>query len=196
MLNCTNNNYVNSDSSFAVFDISNLISKYLSNSIDNDQDLVILCIGTDRSTGDSLGPLVGYKLSPFIPHYNKVHLFGTLNKPVHAKNLASTIKYINLYHPKSFILAIDASLGSIDKIGYINIKEGPLKPGLGVNKNLPSTGNISITGVVNVGGMMEYMILQNTRLSLVMNMAETISKSIHRVLYKFYDNKFYKKNPS
>ena len=24
--------------------------------------VVILCIGTDRSTGDSLGPLIGYKL--------------------------------------------------------------------------------------------------------------------------------------
>lgn len=26
-------------------------------------DVIIICIGTDRSTGDSLGPIVGYKLS-------------------------------------------------------------------------------------------------------------------------------------
>ncbi|MCF6464441.1 spore protease YyaC [Clostridium sp. Cult2] len=191
MLDCTNSNYVNTDSAFAIFDTSNLITKYLSMDISNNQDLIILCIGTDRSTGDSLGPLVGHKLAPHIPFFNQVHLFGTLDEPVHAKNLATTIKNIEIHHPKSFILAIDASLGNIDKIGYINIKKGPLKPGLGVNKNLPSIGDISITGVVNVGGMMEYMVLQNTRLSLVMNMADIISKSIYRVLFRLYQSKPY-----
>ena len=29
------------------------------------QPIVVMCIGSDRSTGDSLGPLVGYKLSKF-----------------------------------------------------------------------------------------------------------------------------------
>ncbi len=55
---------------------------------------------------------------------------------------------------------------------------------MGVNKDLPSIGDISITGVVNVGGLMEYMVLQNTRLNLVMNMAEIIAKSIDRTFLK------------
>lgn len=191
MQDCTNNNYINTDSAFAIFDISNLITEYLSMRVNNNQDLIILCIGTDRSTGDSLGPLVGHKLAPHIPYFSQVHLFGTLDEPVHAKNLADTIKNIEKNYPKSLILAIDASLGNLDKIGYINIKKGPLKPGLGVNKNLPSVGDISITGVVNVGGMMEYMVLQNTRLNLVMNMADIISKSIYRVLFKLYNSSLY-----
>ena len=29
------------------------------------QPVIVMCIGSDRSTGDSLGPLVGYKLSKF-----------------------------------------------------------------------------------------------------------------------------------
>ncbi len=78
-------------------------------------------------------------------------------------------------------------MGSFNKIGYVNINKGPLKPGLGVNKNLPpSIGDISITGIVNVGGIMEYMVLQNTRLGLVMNMAEIIAKSINIALFKLY----------
>lgn len=177
-------NYINSNSPFAVIDFSNLVLEYLSKNMAKPQELVILCIGTDRSTGDSLGPLVGYKLSSYINSYDKVHLFGTLDEPVHAKNISDIINNIKNKHPEAFILAIDASLGSLNRVGYISIKKGPLKPGLGVNKELPFVGDISITGVVNVGGMMEYMVLQNTRLSLVMNMANIISKSINRALFK------------
>lgn len=186
----TRNNYIDSKSSLAVFKISDLISRYLRFNINNNQDLIILCIGTDRSTGDSLGPLVGYKLAPHIKYFDKVFLYGTLDKPVHAKNLEDTIKKIHTLHLKPFILAIDASLGNMDKIGYINIREGPLRPGLGVNKSLPAVGNISITGVVNVGGMLEYMVLQNTRLSLVMDMADIIYKSIHKSLLTLYDYRY------
>lgn len=187
MIKCTNQNYINPDSPFAIIDFSNLILEYLSSSIKACQQLIILCIGTDRSTGDSLGPLVGHKLAPYIVHYEQVHLLGTLDEPVHAKNLPDFIKKINKEYPEAFILAIDASLGHLDRVGYINIKKGPLKPGLGVNKKLPSIGDISITGIVNVGGMMEYMVLQNTRLNLVMNMANIISKSINRALFKLYN---------
>jgi putative sporulation protein YyaC len=36
----------------------------------------------------------------------------------------------------------------------------------------PSRGN------VNIGGFMEYLVLQNTRLSIVMKLAETITSAI------------------
>ena len=186
MINYNNSKYVNANCPFAILDFSNLIFNYISSHIDPYQQLVILCIGTDRSTGDSLGPLVGYKLEPYLTYYDQVHLLGTLNKPVHAKNLTSFIDKVNSKHPEALIVAIDASLGNLNRIGYINIKKGPLKPGLGVNKELPIVGDISITGVVNVGGMMEYMVLQNTRLSLVMNMADIISKGIYRAVSKIY----------
>lgn len=165
---------------------SNLILKHLEDNINNNQELIILCIGTDRSTGDSLGPLVGYKLKSSIEYYDSVHLLGTLDNPIHAKNLADCVEKIKIMYPNNFIIAVDASLGSFEKIGHLNIKKGPLRPGLGVNKKLPPIGDLSITGVVNVGGLMEYMVLQNTRLNLVMNMAEVISRSINRTLYKLY----------
>ena len=41
------------------------------------------------------------------------------------------------------------------------------KPGAGVNKDLPPVGDLYITGVVNVGGFMDYLVLQNTRLYLI-----------------------------
>ena len=47
--------------------------------------VIFLCIGTDRSTGDSLGPLVGHKLRKY--RLKKAAVIGTLDKPVHAMNL-------------------------------------------------------------------------------------------------------------
>ncbi len=138
---------------------------------------LIVCIGTDRSTGDSLGPIVGSRLQDLNHKYFTV--LGTLESPVHASNLSEYLKIINdLNNP--FVIAIDACLGNIDNVDYINIAEGALKPGAGVNKLLPPVGNLHITGVVNVGGFMEYFVLQNTRLNTVMKMAKIISEGIHQ----------------
>ncbi|MGI6702608.1 MAG: spore protease YyaC [Clostridia bacterium] len=140
--------------------------------------VIVLCIGTDRSTGDCLGPLVGHKLSA-IHSNNRFLVYGTLDNPVHAKNLKETLGEIRELYTNPFIIAVDASLGSMERIGHITIAEGPLRPGAGVKKTLPSVGDMHVSGVVNFGGFMEYLILQNTRLSLVMRMANIISSGIH-----------------
>ena len=98
------------------------------------REIVVLCIGSDRSTGDSLGPLIGYKLEKY--HMADVSIYGTLQSPVHAANLAEKLDEIYSMHANPFILAIDASLGTKDHIGYITLGNGPLRPGLGVNKDL------------------------------------------------------------
>ena len=45
-------------------------------------------------------------------------------------------------------MVIDAALGRIEDIGTIKICPGGIKPGLGVNKDLPIVGDVSIIGVV------------------------------------------------
>ncbi|MFH5186971.1 spore protease YyaC [Paenibacillus sp. TAB 01] len=148
--------------------------------IPSQQPLIIVCVGTDRSTGDSLGPLVGSQLQKY--NIDGLHLYGTLDNPVHAMNLKDTLTTIQNHYHNPFIIAIDACLGQLTSVGCIQIGNGPVKPGAGVNKDLPPVGDIHITGIVNVGGFMEYFVLQNTRLSLVMNMAEVISKSFQIAL--------------
>ena len=139
---------------------------------------IILCIGTDRSTGDALGPLIGTHLSRLkLP---QLHVFGTLDDPVHATNLEQNIHTIQDSFLNPFVIAIDACLGRLDSIGCITLANGPLRPGAGVNKKLPEVGEAHITGIVNVGGFMEYMVLQNTRLNLVWRMSENISSLITR----------------
>jgi putative sporulation protein YyaC len=155
---------------------------FLSQLYDPVSQLIILCIGTDRSTGDSLGPMIGSKLQTM--PLRQATVYGTLDEPVHAVNLQETIEHIHKSHPHPFIVAIDACLGRPESIGYISIKEGPLQPGTGVNKNLPAIGNLQIIGIVNVGGFMEYMVLQNTRLSLIMKMADIISNGLFEEIQK------------
>ncbi|WP_068776492.1 spore protease YyaC [Paenibacillus sp. FJAT-26967] len=145
------------------------------------QPIVIVCVGTDRSTGDSLGPLVGSNLKKRGNH--SYSLYGTLDEPVHAINLADTLTTIGDSYRQPFIVAIDACLGQVSSVGSIQVGHGPLKPGAGVNKELPAVGDIHVTGIVNVGGFMEYFVLQNTRLSLVMNMSDVIASSLHQALY-------------
>ncbi|TZE80843.1 spore protease YyaC [Calorimonas adulescens] len=161
---------------YAKLILKNALSRYISDK--NLNDLVFLCIGTDRSTGDSLGPLIGYELTLF-PHICKeCRIYGTLENPVHAQNIKEITSMIFKTMDNPFVIAIDASLGSVSNVGKIIIDEGPLKPGAGVNKNLDPVGDLRITGVVNVSGFMEFSVLQNTRLSMVMNMAKVISSAI------------------
>lgn len=148
--------------------------------------IVILCIGTDRATGDCLGPIVGYKMKTF--SLNNVIIYGTLAEPIHAKNIEETIISIeNLYH-HPFIIAIDACLGKTNHIGMINLGEGSLTPGSGVNKILPPVGDIYITGIVNFSGFMDMMVLQNTRLNVVMEMADFIVAGLKRAFLRLEYN--------
>jgi len=150
----------------------------------SNRPLVFVCIGTDRSTGDSLGPLVGTLLEEKKP--KSFFVYGTLDDPIHAVNLDEKLKQIKERHFHPFIIGIDACLGKFNSVGIIEVGYGPVKPGAGVNKELQDVGHMHITGIVNVSGFMEFFVLQNTRLNLVMKMAKTIAAGIHEASMKYY----------
>ncbi|MCL5781066.1 MAG: spore protease YyaC [Firmicutes bacterium] len=153
-----------------------LVNRLQGYGVKGDAEVVIVCIGTDRSTGDCLGPLVGTKMAASSNHHFKV--FGTLDEPVHASNMNERLAEIQSKHPDALIVAVDACLGHLENVGCVNIGDGSLLPGAGVNKSLPAVGQLHITGVVNVGGFMEFMVLQNTRLNLVMRLANLIADGL------------------
>lgn len=138
--------------------------------------LLFFCIGTDRSTGDALGPLTGTRLISL--GIDEARVWGTLDAPVHAANLHIAMERARVTFGEPYVIAIDACLGRLENVGVVSVSHGPLKPGTGVSKALPPVGNIHVTGIVNVGGYMEYLVLQNTRLCLVMRMAEVIATAL------------------
>lgn len=138
---------------------------------------LFLCIGTDRSTGDSLGPLIGYKLKEH--KMKNARIVGTLDMPVHALNLEHCIKGIQRDFSDYVVVAVDASVGNADHIGYVTLGRGSLRPGLGVSKELGAVGDLFITGIVGSSGNTDPLMLQSVRLSVVMRLADCISKSIY-----------------
>lgn len=173
---------VHVDDSLAILKLSTNLAELLQKSVKKEKP-IILCIGTDRSTGDSLGPLTGWHLTSLLrPH--GIEIFGTVDNPVHAVNLENNITTIKDRGPHHPVIAIDACLGKVSPVGTIALEEEPLCPGVGLNKSLPPVGDISITGIVNIGGFMEFQVLQNTRLSLVLKMSRIIANSIFLALRK------------
>ena len=139
-------------------------------------EIVFLCIGTDRSTGDSLGPLIGYKLKE--KGIRNARIMGTLDHPVHAMNLETCMERLLTSFPNALVVAVDASVGNAEHVGFITLGRGPLKPGLGVKKELEAVGDIFITGIVGSCRSGDPLMLQSIRLSIVMRLADCISRSI------------------
>ena len=137
---------------------------------------VYACIGTDRSTGDSLGPLVGTLLMDAgIPN-----VYGHLGSLLHAGEIEGMAPRIKAAAKTAGLplLAIDAALGGYDSVGKVRLCDGPVRPGAGVRKDLPPIGDYHLVGTVNVGGFMEYVVLQNTPLGRVYGMAQEIVQEI------------------
>lgn len=158
---------------YNAIDTIDKLSEYLSRFFN--QQLLVMCIGTDKCIGDCLAPLVGSILTKSnFPH----PIIGTLDTPVHAINIEATIKNTLMEYPNYFIIAIDACIGFEDCIGDIQIKATPIYPGKGVGKSLPHVGDISIVGVVDTFDNSDLFSIRNIRLSFIMNMAEKIANSL------------------
>ena len=167
--------YVDSQKSSSAEEIAFLLNKCILQYPGRWSELVFLCIGSDRVTGDCLGPYIGHQL---LEHLNTdthgVYVYGTLKSPVHALNLSRISRQIKILHPEGLVIAVDASLGQKKHLGYVTIADGALYPGAGVQKDLPPVGDIHITGIVNTAGIMEQLTLQTTRLSTVVALADVI----------------------
>ncbi len=153
--------------SFAKIKIGNFLAEHMNNA-------AIVCIGTDKCIIDSLGPLTGTLL---IKENIKIDVYGTLEKPVHAMNIN---EYIKNLRSKNYdcIIAVDACLSNKKSQGIIEVIEGSITPGKGIGKFLPEIGDISIIGIVNSSDKEFHDLVQDTRLSLIYEMAETICGGI------------------
>lgn len=168
--------YIDTKKSGAIRKISYLLKQCILHHPGKWSEIVFLCIGTDRTTGDCLGPYIGQQLIGY--SVQGIYVYGTLTEPVHALNLERIYNEIKESHPESLVIAIDASLGQKKHLGYVTIANGALYPGAAVRKELPPVGDIHITGIVNTAGVLEHLTLQTTRLSTVIALAEKITQGI------------------
>jgi len=142
-------------------------------------EIVVVCVGTDRVSGDSLGPLVGTML---LEECRYAKVYGTLADPVHAQNLEEAVRKVEQEHPDSFVIAVDACLGRAANVEKIMLMKKPLKPGTGVFKELPEVGHVNIQGIVNIGGFMPHIVIQNTRMNTIYNMSRVIAGTLAQTI--------------
>ena len=81
--------YFNTNDRYASIEFGDSLYQLLIKDL-GERPLIFLCIGSDRATGDCLGPLLGHKLYQILRN-SPYFVYGTLKEPVHAKNLQETI---------------------------------------------------------------------------------------------------------
>lgn len=136
-----------------------------------DNPPVFVCIGTDRSTGDALGPLVG----TYLEEHGYPFVIGTLAYPCDASNIHHRLNEVP--YP-SKVIAIDACLGRTASVGLYQVSNQLLLPGKSLGKDLPCVGDFTIAAIVNSEGPRQYAVLQTTSLHKVMLMAKEITTAI------------------
>ena len=148
-------------------------------------NMIFMCIGTDRITGDCFGPIVGEKLKKF----NNISVYGSLEDPIAQSNLKNKLDEIYFKYSNPFIVVVDAALSKEEHVGKIFVMNNSLKLGKGLGKNIAQIGNVSIKGVVGKkekSKKKNMQVLQNTSLNRVMNLADIVSNGIVEVLKEEY----------
>lgn len=139
---------------------------------------VIVCIGSEKVSGDALGPTVGTIL---IQDYGlKAYVYGTLDRSVNGVNINKFLKFIDNIHSGSLIITVDAAVGEKKEIGMIKYKEEGINAGAALGHNNPVKG-IGIVGIVgeNKGNIMANL------LSADYNSVNKLSRKIARLIYNW-----------
>ena len=136
---------------------------------------ILLFIGSDGNIGDSLAPLCG---TLFTGQNTACISYGSLNSPVSAKEVSYLVNFVKKCHPGAIFVVIDAAVGKNQDLGMIKVQKCGIKPGLGVNKNLPMVGDISIVGVL-AEKRSSNSIMSPVRLSTVYEMAKSVADGLN-----------------
>ncbi len=98
----------------------------------------VLCIGTPKVVGDSVGPRVGSLLKAAgLP--DRIKIIGCTDEPVHKRNLCDKLQ---LLRDDALVICIDAAIG--EDYPLIKLRTGPMHPGAAVSDELPKLGDVSI----------------------------------------------------
>lgn len=136
--------------------------------------IVIVCIGSDRVIFDSLGPLVGTLL---LDIGISVPIFGSLEDPINSENIEIRIEEIQTNFPNHKVVVIDSGLGEKLDVGLIVVKDGSIKPGAGIDKNILPVGDYVIVPIIEGYEMSEYLSELQIRLRYIFKLAIMIRDS-------------------
>lgn len=136
-----------------------------------DRPVVIVCFGTTAISGDSLGPQVGSLLRE---KYNvPAFVYGTEEHCVNGKNMTEWLAFIKAVHEGALFIAVDASLGSGDKVGQIVLRSDGVCPAA-IKGKKTRFGDVGILAVVAESSSDPLMQLMTVSPLYVQDMADKV----------------------
>ena len=137
-----------------------------------ERPVVVVCFGTTAISGDSLGPQVGSMLRDV---YNvPAFVYGTEEHSVNGKNMAQWLAFIKAVHEGAIFIAVDASLGSREKVGQILLRNDGVCPAA-IKGKKARFGDVGILAVVAENGDDPLMRLMAVSQVYVAKLAHKIS---------------------
>lgn len=108
-------------------------------------EIVVVCFGAPSIAGDALGPKIGSILSDSlsVPFF----VYGTLSRPITAKNMDEYLSFIRTAHRDAVMLAVDASLGEENRVGKYTVRTDGVCPAA-VGGKKKRVGDVGFLGVV------------------------------------------------
>jgi len=111
-----------------------------------ERETVVICIGSDRVSGDMLGPLVGSALRE--EYRLPCPVYGWIGESVNGLNLEEYLAMVRVKHPHSLLIAVDAALGKTEDVGKVRLKKGGIKAGGALERKGEKIGDLGVIGVV------------------------------------------------
>ena len=140
------------------------------------KETVVLCVGSDKVSGDCLGPTVG---SLLIEKYNvNAFVYGCIGRTVNSLNIAEYKDFLREKHPNAFIIAVDACLGSKNDVGKIKINDKGVAAGLAVGRKTGRIGDIGVLGIVSEISKDNLSALLSSPYSMVYELAEKVAGKV------------------
>jgi putative sporulation protein YyaC len=146
---------------------------------------VVMCIGSDRVSGDLLGPAVGKKL---VEYNLRAYVYGVTGRNINGANIDFYDGFIREVHKDSKVVAVDACLGAEKEIGKIKVGNRGVGAGHAVRKTGKRYGDIGIVGIVAENAEDNVMQLLSVEVSLVEELSARIAEYLAENLERLVGN--------
>lgn len=153
---------------------ADILARALQILVQRNRKVLVVCIGDNKVPGDAFGPVVGSLIADL-----PIGVVGTLQNIVGTTKLRTFTDIIPTMYPGYKIIAVDAAVGP--SVGYIAIRNKPLKPRGGLGEALEEIGDISVIGVTADPGMWPFLSLLWVNPVMVNEMAMVVAKAFRRV---------------
>lgn len=167
-------------------DVNNLAFKIFEH-LGSNLGFVVLCVGSSKCVGDSLGCAVGslLKYKYKIPNF----CYGDMDKNVDRGNVEKYVEFISRKHCGRKVVVVDSAVGLAVDVGRVKVRYGGIVPRSAIDDSFMVVGDVAITGVVESACVGEAGLL-GVKSEKVLDMAELIARAIceYRRLVNYLQN--------